>query len=67
VSAKKHKHTFTALWSHFGQFGRQDIHVHGCFDYDCDRVVIGKGRECDGKPGSHHRETLKDDIPKDYA
>lgn len=56
----RHKHTFTALWWHFGKFGRQDVHVHSCFEEGCDRVLIGEGWKCDGKSGSHHRETLSD-------
>lgn len=70
--AKRHKHEFSALWSHFGPHGRQDVHVHSCYrgewigdpapapDFErCDRVLIGAGRDCDGKAESHHRETLR--------
>lgn len=56
------------MFWHFGPFGRQDVHVHSCHagewrpaprhDEPCDRVLIGEGRECDGRPKSHHRETL---------
>jgi hypothetical protein len=60
VTAKRHKHEFTALWWHFGPYGRQDVHVHDCFDEDCDRVVVGDGRDCDGQGESHHRETLEE-------
>jgi hypothetical protein len=59
--AKRCRHTFTALWWHLGPYGRQDIHVHSCFNQDCSRVLIGKGRKCDGKPETHHRETLGSD------
>lgn len=60
-----HKHTFTALWARFGPFGRGDVHYHPCVHGDlisgpfCDRVLVGPGRDCDGKPETHHRETLR--------
>lgn len=57
--SKAHKHVFTALWWHFGPYGDQSVHVHSCFDEDCDRVLIGKGRKCDGNAASHHRKTLE--------
>jgi hypothetical protein len=57
VSAKRHTHTFTALWWNFGPYGRQDVHVHDCFDEDCGRVVVGTGRDCTTS-AEHHRETL---------
>ena len=60
MSAKRHPHDFTLLYYHFGSYGPQDVHVHPCFDEDCDRVLIGAGRECDGSDVSHHRETLTD-------
>jgi hypothetical protein len=53
-----HRHEFTALWWTFGPYGRQDVHVHSCFTDGCDRVLIGPGRDCDGDPATHHRETL---------
>lgn len=57
MSAKRHKHTFDALWWNFGPYGDQTVHVHSCYDRDCDRVVIGTGRKC--LPESeHHRKTL---------
>jgi hypothetical protein len=62
--SKRHRHRFHALWSHFGPHGRQDVHFHPCIveerhdGLDCDRVLIGKGRDCDGKTETHHRETL---------
>jgi hypothetical protein len=60
MSARRHKHAFTALWWHFGPHGRQNVHVHSCFGEDCDRVVIGEGRECEGpERQAHHRETLQ--------
>ena len=58
--SKRHKHTFTALWWHFGPYGKQDVHVHSCCDEDCARVLIGEGRACSGKAEDHHRETLFD-------
>lgn len=61
AKVRRHKHTFTALWWHFGPYGRQDVHVHSCFTDGCDRVVIGAGRECDVTNGQKHwRETLRD-------
>lgn len=57
VSAKRHKHTFTGLWVHFGPYGPQDIHYHPCWDQECDRVLIGQGRECVADH-DHRRETL---------
>ena len=58
-SAKQHKHTFTGLYTHFGPY-RSDyraVHYHVCVDTGCDRVLIGKGREC-GLDHDHWRETL---------
>lgn len=57
--AKRHRHTFTVLWWNFGRYGRQDVHVHDCWDREegCARVLVGAGRDCE--PGAeHHRETL---------
>jgi hypothetical protein len=59
AESKRHRHEFTALYSHFGPYGRQDVHLHLCFDEDCHRVLVGDGRDCDGKAESHHRETLR--------
>lgn len=56
---RRHTHEFTALWWHFGPYGRQDVHVHGCFTEGCDRVLIGEQRECSGSMSDHHRETLR--------
>lgn len=47
----KHPHDFTGLWWHFGPYGPQDVHVHDCFK--CSVVLIGEGRNCDGRPESH--------------
>lgn len=55
--AKRHRHTFHALWFNFGPYGRQNVHVHPCWDRDCERVLIGEGRDCKSD-ASHHRETL---------
>jgi hypothetical protein len=63
VTAKRHRHTFTALCWHFGPFGDQQVHVHSCFDEDCDRVVIGQGRECNGRRQRHKRFTLTETGP----
>jgi hypothetical protein len=59
--AAKHRHWFHAWPTHFGPYGRQDVHYHVCCAGEpgsCWRVLVGAGRECDGKPESHHRETL---------
>ncbi len=58
-----HRHWFTALWWHFGQYGPQDVHVHSCLhedadgEHDCQRVIIGPGRDCAGTQ-DHERMTL---------
>lgn len=63
MSRCRHREGFTALYWHFGRYGRQDVHVHSCFGHpECSRVVVGAGRECDGKPEHHHRETLWGDA-----
>ncbi len=59
MAAKRHRHVFSALWWRFGPYGPQDVHVHSCIDDDgCDRVLVGQGRECDGKGRTHQRMTL---------
>jgi len=59
AAAKRHKHTFHALWATFGPYGRrQAVHYHPCWDEDCDRVLVGSGHNCDGNPATHRRETL---------
>lgn len=58
MSVKNHRHEFTALWWHMGIYGPQNVHVHSCFDQDCDRAVVGPSRDCDGDRSTHHRETL---------
>jgi hypothetical protein len=62
VSAKRHKHVFSAFYWYFGNKGSPDRseshHVHSCFDEDCDRVLIGTSRKCDGDISTHDKETL---------
>lgn len=62
MSAKRHRHEFHALSWTFGEYERQDVHVHSCwrdvFGDGCDRVLVGKGRSCSGVAGDHWRETL---------
>lgn len=58
-----HRHEFTALWSHFGPHAPPEraadrAHFHVCFDRRCGRVLIGQGRDCDGRPESHREERL---------
>ena len=62
MPSKKHTHIFFALWCHFGPYRQsyEHIHYHPCHDIECDRVLVGKGWDCDGKKESHHRETLKE-------
>jgi hypothetical protein len=59
---KRHRHEFTALWWNFGSYGAQDVHVHSCFDEDCKRVLIGRGRSCNPS-AKHHRYTLSANVP----
>lgn len=56
--SKRHKHVFTLLYWHFGPYGDQTVHIHSCFTDDCDRVLIGQGRNCSGSAADHRRETL---------
>ena len=58
MSSKRHRHSFSALWWHFGPAKRQDCHVHSCMDRECSRVIVGNERNCDGKGQTHWRETL---------
>jgi len=59
VSAvKRHKHKWTALWDHFGPYGRQDVHRHVCFVEGCDAHLIGPGRDCSGKRSGHKVEAF---------
>jgi hypothetical protein len=47
--AAAHEHWFTALWSHLGPYGRQDVHLHPCQGGepgDCYEVFVGPGRDC---------------------
>ncbi len=61
MGSKRHKHIFSALYWYFGPYGDESVHVHNCIAVeDCSRVLIGEGRECDGKAASHHRVTLND-------
>jgi hypothetical protein len=64
MASKHHKHTFHAMYWHFGQYGQQNVHVHPCFDDDCDRVLIGRDRECGGAKSPHVRHTLTDEPSK---
>lgn len=63
MSVGRHRHEFSALWWHFGPYGDQDVHVHSCFHDGCDRVVVGDGRDCDGRADSHVRFTLREAGP----
>lgn len=59
----EHRHTFTALWYHFGPHGDQSVHVHQCFEEGCDRVLIGDGRRCGGRGTEHRRMWLTENGP----
>ncbi len=61
MSIPRHRHVFTALWWNFGRFGRQDVHVHGCFKDGCEVHLIGEGRKCSGDQADHHREQYDDE------
>jgi len=63
VSAKRHKHTFSAFYWHFGKYGPSNVHVHPCMDDDCDRILIGRDRECNRLMVSHIRVTLTENTP----
>jgi hypothetical protein len=62
-SRPRHKHEFSGLWWHYGPYGPQDVHLHGCFEEDCDRTLVAEGRECGGSEQPHFRFWLGDDIP----
>ena len=56
---RPHKHVFHALHSHFGPHGDQAVHFHPCSaNDDCDCVLIGDGRKCDGNHDSHREVVL---------
>lgn len=70
MPSARHRHWFTALWSNFGQFGDQGVHYHPCIQGepgDCDRVITGPGRDCDGTDAGHERMTLTDHGPRRRA
>ncbi len=58
-----HEHWFTAIPTHLGRFGRQDVHLHHCVEDDgCDVVLAALGRSCSVNLGQpHHRKVLTDD------
>lgn len=54
-----HTHWFAAIPTTYGRYGPQDVHYHACIEGDdCHRITVGPGHTCDGKPATHHRETL---------
>jgi hypothetical protein len=66
MSSLRHKHHFHALWWHYGKYGPQNVHLHPCSGEggrDCDRVLIGAGRDCSGD-GPHFRHTVRETGPK---
>ncbi len=57
---KRHEHRFTLLYTTFGPYGRQDVHIHHCTDEDCTAVMIGDHRHCGGvKKQPHKLEVLR--------
>lgn len=53
-------HLFSLLWTNFGSFGDQSVHVHPCSNSDCDdAILVGEGRTCAGK-GSPHKIQIFD-------
>lgn len=44
--SRRHVHEFTSLWTHFGPYGNQEVHVHTCHVEGCDVVLVGPGRNC---------------------
>ena len=61
MSVKHHRHHFHALWWNLGPHGRQDIHIHSCEADDCDRVLVGMGRDCSGAEQPHQKTTLTEE------
>lgn len=62
-----HEHWFHALWSHFGEYGPQDVHYHLCCKGEpgeCYAVIMGAGRDCGGQGTPHERMTLTEDGPQ---
>lgn len=51
------EHDFHVLYWHFGQYGRQDVHLHPC---PCGAELVGPGRDCDGNGRTHKAKTLTD-------
>jgi hypothetical protein len=60
---KRHRHEYSRLWTHFGPFGDQSVHLHPCVHGDggCSHVLIGNGRNCDGELARHARKDLSDE------
>jgi hypothetical protein len=59
TTQKAARHVFHSLWAQFGPYGRQDVHYHPCTKHEgCSMVLIGSGRNCDGKNATHHEEKL---------
>ena len=54
-------HEMTSLYTHFGPYGRRDVHIHHCMKSECsDVVLVGDGRACGGKGAPHHFERWND-------
>lgn len=54
----KHVHEFSAIWSHFGPHGPQNVHYHLCIASSCDAIVLAPERTCDGDRLTHNQTTL---------
>lgn len=63
---KRHTHEFSGFWWHYGPYGPQDVHLHGCFEDCCDRTLVAEGRTCEGESQPHYRFTLGQDLPKAF-
>ncbi len=62
-----HPHDFSAFPQHFGKYGDQTVHYHPCLhesgefgEYDCSKVLVGDGRDCDGVRATHRLVNLDD-------
>lgn len=62
------KHEYSKLWTHFGPYGDQTVHVHPCIKHkDCDSALIGDGRSCNGDRPSHQTRDLTEPVNDDHS
>ena len=62
---KRHPHWFSPFAQHYGKHGPQDVHYHPCVEDDCERVLLGDGRLCDGQASTHQRKRLDYWLPEE--